>query len=952
MTMTAPRFTVGSLVAARGREWVVLPNDDPELLMLRPLGGADADACGVYLPLEGHDVRPATFAAPDPAAAGDHTSARLLRDAARLSIRAGAGPFRAFGRIACEPRTYQLVPLLMALRLDPVRLLIADDVGIGKTIESALIARELLDRGEIQRICVVCPAHLCEQWAAELRDKFHVEAAIIRPGSVAKLERGLTTAESVFDAEHNQHLIVSVDYIKADRRRADFVRNCPELVIVDEAHTCAASASGRSSQQQRHRLIKELAEDRTRHLILATATPHSGVDDAFRSLIGLLDPVLADLPDDPAADDPIRVRLAGHLVQRRRGDIQDYLDQETVFPRRVPAEKSYLFTPEYRRLFESVRAYARELVADKEGDKFAQRVRWWAALAMLRCVVSSPAAAAATLRSRVARPSGDNAELSVRMLDDLGKRTVFDEETDAVDERDDLVPGADAVEEGSPEAAERRRLLDLARQADALAGVAKDAKLRDAVAILVQLLDDGFTPIVFCRYLATADYLEQHLRKIMPDVAIEAVTGRLPADERSARVDDLGGREGRRVLVATDCLSEGVNLQEHFDAVVHYDLAWNPTRHEQREGRVDRFGQSAPEVRTVLLYGGDNSVDGAVLDVLLRKAERIRKRLGVSIPVPVDSSVLEAIFESILGRSGNPQQLSLDLDEAQGRISSFGVDWDRVAEQQYRRSRTIFAQERLRPEEIRVELNAALGALGGADDVGRFVRDASGRLGASCRPAADRTFLLNAAELPEAVRERSGLDRPTRITFDYPAPTGTTSVGRTSPLVEGLADALTGAALAGELGGVVSRSGAIRTAAVVIRTTVALLRVRMHLDVTRRGETTQLLAEECIAVAWQGSGEDRRWLSPPMAEELLFAEPAANTTSEQRTRWLAQALDDLDREQAEIERIARVRADAALDAHRRVRRAAGITGASERITPVLPADVLGLYVLMPSGGAG
>ena len=136
-------FAVGSLVRARGREWVVLPDSGADLLMLRPLGGADDEVTGIYLPLE--SVEPARFDLPDPTDVGDFRSARLLRDAVRLGFRASAGPFRSFARIAVEPRPYQLVPLLMALRLDPVRLLVADDVGIGKTIEAAVIARELLD---------------------------------------------------------------------------------------------------------------------------------------------------------------------------------------------------------------------------------------------------------------------------------------------------------------------------------------------------------------------------------------------------------------------------------------------------------------------------------------------------------------------------------------------------------------------------------------------------------------------------------------------------------------------------------------------------------------------------------------------------------------------------------------------------------------------------------------
>src|SRR5439155_6998272 len=143
-------FATGSLVKARGREWVVLPGSEVDFLLLRPLGGSEDEVAGVLTELE--PVEPAHFSLPDPTQAGDHRSSRLLRDALRLSFRSSAGPFRSFGEIAVEPRPYQLVPLMMALRLDPVRLLIADDVGIGKTVEALLVARELLEQGDAQRL--------------------------------------------------------------------------------------------------------------------------------------------------------------------------------------------------------------------------------------------------------------------------------------------------------------------------------------------------------------------------------------------------------------------------------------------------------------------------------------------------------------------------------------------------------------------------------------------------------------------------------------------------------------------------------------------------------------------------------------------------------------------------------------------------------------------------------
>ena len=215
------KYAVGSLVKARNREWVVLPESQEDFLVVRPLGGTDVEVAGIDPELE--EIRSADFPPPDPAHLGDHHSCRLLRDAIRLGFRSSAGPFRSFGKIAVEPRSYQLVPLLMALKMDPIRLLIADDVGIGKTVESLLVARELLDRGEIHRFAVLCPPHLAEQWQAELKDKFHIDAELVLSGTARRLDR-ICGNRSVFDVF--DFTVVSLDYIKGDSHRQDFLARC------------------------------------------------------------------------------------------------------------------------------------------------------------------------------------------------------------------------------------------------------------------------------------------------------------------------------------------------------------------------------------------------------------------------------------------------------------------------------------------------------------------------------------------------------------------------------------------------------------------------------------------------------------------------------------------------------------------------------------------------------
>lgn len=952
-------FAVGSLVRARGREWVVLPESDGELLVVRPLGGSDDEITGLYTPLE--SVEPATFALPDPERdLGDYRSGRLLRDALRLSVRASAGPFRSFGRIAVEPRPYQLVPLLMALRLDPVRLLIADDVGIGKTVEALLIARELLDRGEIKKLSVLCPPHLAGQWQAELRTKFHIDAELVVAASAARLERSLmlSAGESVFD--RLDATVVSMDFIKSDRRRDEFIYKAPELVIIDEAHTCTDASSGRGARHQRYRLVKDLAAKRDRHLLLVTATPHSGKDEAFAELLGFLDPDFRTFATE--ADEQARTRLAGQFIQRRRGDIRAYLDTETRFPTRdTPTEATYNLTPAYRHLLERVLAYARESVRVPGESVQRQRIRWWAALALLRSVSSSPRAAVETLRTRAQFADA----LSADDIEEIGRRSVLDLIEDETDEGTDVVPGAEADADagaGASPSSTRQRLRNLANDAEALVG--SDPKLARGLGLVRDLLRQGRNPIVFCRYIATADYVADALREDMDrasskrefgEVEVRAVTGTLPVEERKARVEDLASHD-RRVLVATDCLSEGINLQRGFDAVVHYDLAWNPTRHEQREGRVDRYGQPQPTVAIATLYGNDNPIDGLVLDVLLRRHERIRSALGFSVPVPMDSNaVLEAILEGILLKQPKDQQAVDQLvffeDLVKPRRDELRREWERAAEAE-KVSRSRFAQRSIKVDEVAEELQRAREAVGSSVDVKRFTAETLERHGAAVKvngvmevdlAAAHRSF-IEATNLAATL----GATRRFKARFEEPVDEKTLLLDRTHPVVEGLASWVIDTALDPIEDGAARRCGATRTMAVEARTTALLLRIRY--DLTSAVGRGQQLAEEALLVAFRGSASAPDWLDEAEAEALLAAGPSGNVVAEMQVRTLRQVVDSLPELEPHLVSCVQARAVGLHESHERVRTAGKLRGRTT-VTPRLPADILGIYVYLPHGVA-
>jgi superfamily II DNA or RNA helicase len=312
----------------------------------------------------------------------------------------------------------------MALRQETVRLLVADDVGVGKTIEALLILRELLERRTVKRFAVVCLPHLCEQWEEEIRSKLDIEAVIIRSNTQAGLDRRIQGDASVYDYYPFQ--IISIDFIKSDVRRDVFVEQCPELVIVDETHTCARPTGASAAQQQRYHLISRIAAKPGQHLVMLTATPHSGKPEEFQSLLGLLKAEF-ELLDLPSASQAERRDLARHFIQRKRADVEKWMDEDTHFPARDTFEWPYDLSREYNNFFLDILDFARKLVVPDPTGKRKKRVQYWTALALLRGVMSSPKAGVKMLNARLDRlaeaatdadiATGEDAENPVRDRD-------------------------------------------------------------------------------------------------------------------------------------------------------------------------------------------------------------------------------------------------------------------------------------------------------------------------------------------------------------------------------------------------------------------------------------------------------------------------------------------------------------------------------------------------------
>ena len=942
-------YPVGSLVRIRERDWIVLPSDDSDILCLHPLSGGESEICGIHRAIEGHHLEHAEFAPPKPEQAGDFIAGKLLRNAARLGLRNGAGPFRSLGRLSVRPRPYQFVPLIMALKLDTVRMLIADDVGIGKTIEAGLIARELLDRGDAQGLCVLCPPHLCDQWQEELETKFHILAKVVRTSTLARLERDLPRRDlTVY--RHYKHLVVSMDFVKRDSRRAAFLADCPDLAIVDEAHTATEPGGvGSREQQQRHELVHAVAKDHARHLLLLTATPHSGIEGSFRSLLGLLNDRFEHI-DMQQLTDQQRRSLARQFVQRTRGDVLAAWPGEVRFPKRDPIEGTYNLTGEHQELFIDVLDFTRETVQDPKLSQPRQRVRYWAALTLLRSLMSSPAAAAKAFAVREQKLAEQAAEAEEQ--EDLRERETMDPVD--VELTSDMVPEA-SVELGAAdfEERDRRRLREFARRAEGLKS-GNDPKIAKAADLLLPLIKKGFHPIIYCRFIPTAQYvadeLNRRLREQWKDFRAVAVTGASGSDEeRRALIKDLVEAEPKtehRVLVATDCLSEGINLQDHFDAVLHYDLPWNPNRLEQREGRVDRYGQPRPEVKAVLLYSPDNVIDGIVLNVLIRKAREIYKATGVSVPVPVNSeSVMKAVIRGIF-ESKEPQQMTLDLG-----VPKLHAEWD-IAAQREKVSRSRFAQHAINPTEVSKEVEATDEVLGDPTAVRNFLVEAAPRVGFTLTPRNSH-FVLDSGKPLLEVAARLGWKKPPDIVFDSPPPEGLEDAVvliRNHPFVVALSEKVFGEAFKPQPDQKFSRCGAAFTDAVNTRTSVALLRIRYRVT-TRRHKMDQF-AEEVITTGFTRGDKGLVWLPTNDKATLALLEtvvPKGQITHHERIEQVSWALQTIESAKADLERIVDERAKESEAAYARLREQIG--GSQITVTPALNSpDILGLYVLLPGGG--
>lgn len=948
----------GKLVKFRGRRCVVQPSGDREIILLKPLGGSDDEMITVFEPvLQLFDkIEDDQFELPDKSDLDSFLTAKLLYDAARLSFRQVSGPFRCMGKLSFRPRSYQLVPLIMALKQAVTRLLIADDVGVGKTIEALLILRELFERGVVKSFAVLCPPHLCEQWQKELSDKLDIDAVIIRSSTAAGLERKIVGDDTLNVFNYYPFQVVSIDYVKnGSQKMPAFLRDVPDLVIVDEAHTCTKNLDFKkvSQSQQRYELIEKISKNENQHLILMTATPHSGKDGEFKSLLGLANPEFENYDFSDLLISEKR-KVADHFIQRKRKSIEKWLGEETPFPKRTTEELPYTLSAssDYYKLYQDVLKFARGISTEGISENKA-RIKYFAALSLLRGVMSSPATGFEMLQRRKAKIA-DYDEITDEEVKDNPIVERWDEQSDT--EQIEIIERAGLTN------SEWETLNRLSYKAAALINIDKDQKVKRALDQIKIWINKGQSPIVFCRFIATAQYVAKILKDNLPkDVDVRDITSLLSDEERKEKIDEMA-KSPKRILVATDCLSEGINLQDKFNAILHYDLPWNPNRLEQREGRVDRFGQPGwidkngiyhNTIDVKVLFGEDNPIDVVVLKIIITKIQRIQSTSGVSISLADDNrSVMDKVLKEVLLNPDKAQnrfakQMRLDfgsspeLDELDAEITN-EIEAARVKADKIR---SIFAHESIMPEDVKKDLDEVDEAIGDVATLEAFVLSAGQLLGAKFEPV-NGGYIFKKMNMDDWMAAALGQGDKIHISFNSPTPLGFRYLGRNHRFVEQLCHRLIANSLDKEKKGQkAARSSVFRTDAVQIQTTLIQFRVR---NVIREvGKQHEMVSEEMFLWGYEQTHDGINALNAADCKKLLHTTSALDISHERQELIFEKELKHFEELHPDFIKVVVDRSEELVNAHTRFAKYLGARR-YEAVTPVLPPDILGVYVLIPN----
>src|SRR5579875_493621 len=698
----------GQLVSVRSRQWIVTdvrPSTLPPPALkptfsgpqnLLTLASVEDDGLGEELQVI-WEIEPGSkiiekVALPEPTGFDPPDKLDAFLDAVRWGAASTAdvkniqAPFRS----GIDIEDYQLDPVVRAIQMPRVNLLIADDVGLGKTIEAGMTALELIIRHRARRILVVCPSALQIQWKEQMRDKFGLDFRIVDSTLMKELRR--SRGIHVNPWSHFPRLITSIDFLKRERPLRLFREILPgpdeptyprkfDLLIVDEAHNCAPSGRGKyATDSMRTQALRVLAPH-FEHKLFLTATPHNGYPESFAALLELLD------NQRFARGTPLdRKQLDAVMVRRLKSELPPKWEGAPRFPERGLEPLEVAYTKEERAIHAVLRKYS-ELRQARYADNAEKFATEFVLKTLKKRLFSSPAAFAASLEQHekslyTARRSKGESRPSFGILQREFDRIEEDYAHD--DEFDEAT--ADAVDTASRLFSEPTdEELALLKQMKEWAGGAS-AQLDSKAKELIRWLNDHLRPgkkwgtervIIFTEYRATQNWLKTVLATegfTSGDRLLTMYGGMDPHDREAVKaafqtVPDISPV---RILLATDAASEGLDLQNHCSRLIHYEIPWNPNRMEQRNGRIDRHGQKAAQVnvyhfvaqgykdrerRNFSESASDLEADLEFLMRVARKIETIREDLGKVGPV-----IAEQVEEAMLGRRSTLNTVQAEKD--------------------------------------------------------------------------------------------------------------------------------------------------------------------------------------------------------------------------------------------------------------------------------------------------
>lgn len=670
----------GQLVEVRRRQWIVadivssaLTSDTkPQHAVM--LSSIDEDALGEELEVI-WEIEPGAqiierAGLPSISGQDDSNTLEAFLDAVRwgAATNADKGFLQAPFRSGVSIEDFQLDPLVRAIDMARVNLLIADDVGLGKTIEAGLVIQELLLRHRARTVLIVCPASLQEKWRIEMLEKFGLEFQVVDTAYIKQLRRDRGIHANPWTS--HPRLIASMDWVKSGEGLRAMRDVLPphisyprkfDLLVVDEAHNVAPTAGASYALESLRTKFIRLISPHFQHRLFLTATPHNGYTESFTSLLELLDDqrfARNILPDEK--------QLSKVMIRRLKSDLVDAAGNPLYAQRKLKA-LVVPYTKDEREIHQKLNDYceSREQCAAKNGGTFGTK---FVNQLLKKRLFSSPAAFAGTLEKHSNTLSAGVQRKKDTMSERILHKAILRVEEDYADDQEIENAQAEAVEEASsraqPLTKEQRLILDDLRQWAQKAKNRVDSKAQSIINWLEENLKtngewNNQRVILFTEYRTTHQAMHEALASHgFGGERIALLHGGIAQDEREkikAAFQTSPKDSAVRILLATDAASEGIDLQNHCNCLIHLEIPYNPNIMEQRNGRIDRHGQRSKEV---LIWhpvdGGEKgvaTVGGHGDDIIraLRKLESMRSDMGSVNPViaPQMSGLIEGSLKDL-----------------------------------------------------------------------------------------------------------------------------------------------------------------------------------------------------------------------------------------------------------------------------------------------------------------